>query len=136
MMASSDCKAWLGTSSPAPTSASRSIKEGVRRLRARGIRVIAATITSSLGATSASGTPENDARREAINDFISTDGLFDGVADFDAATRDADTGALKSAFQPNSTTGGAGDKLHPNRAGYQAMGNAVDIRLLAPQTRR
>jgi lysophospholipase L1-like esterase len=42
---------------------------------------------------------------------------------------------LKPAFQPNSTTGGAGDKLHPNRAGYQAMGNAVDIGRLAPRRR-
>jgi lysophospholipase L1-like esterase len=111
-------------------------KEGVARLRARGgITIIGATITSSLGATTASGTPENDARRKAINEFIRTGGLFDGVADFDSATRDADTGTLKPAFQPNSTTGGAGDKLHPNRAGYQAMGNAVDIGRLAPRRR-
>jgi lysophospholipase L1-like esterase len=112
-------------------------KEGVRRLRARqGIKIIGATITSSLGATSASGTPENDVKRKAVNEFIRTGGLFDSVADFDATTRDAETGALKAAFQPNSTTGGAGDRLHPNRAGYQAMANAVDIRVLVPRTRR
>jgi len=34
------------------------------------------------------------------------------------------------AFQPNSTTGGPGDKLHPNRAGYEAMGRAVDLDLV------
>ena len=77
---------------------------------AAGLRVIGATITSSLGATTASGTPENDARRKAVNDFIRTGGLFDGVADFDAATRDPQTGALRAPFQPNSTTGGAGDR--------------------------
>ncbi len=42
------------------------------------------------------------------------------------------TGGLRAAFQPNSTTGGPGDRLHPNRAGYQAMGNAVDLGLFAP----
>ncbi len=112
-------------------------KEGVRRLRARaGLKIIGATITPSLGSTSASGTPENDARRKTINDFIRTSGLFDAVADFDGATVDAGTGALKAPFQPNSTTGGAGDKLHPNRAGYQAMANAIDVRLLAPAAKR
>jgi lysophospholipase L1-like esterase len=112
-------------------------KEGVRRLRSvPGIRVIGATITSSLGATSASGTPENDARRKVVNEFIRTSGLFDGVADFDAATRDPQTGALRPEFQPNSTLGGAGDHLHPNRAGYQAMGSTIDLKLLASPARR
>ena len=112
-------------------------REGVRRLRARGgIRVIGATVTSSLGATTASGSPESDTRRKAVNDLIRSRGLFDAVVDFDQATRDPQTGALRAAFQPNSTTGGAGDHLHPNRAGYQAMGNAVDIRLLAPAKQR
>ncbi len=32
-------------------------------------------------------------------------------------------------FVPESTTGGAGDKLHPNRAGYLAMGMAIDLDL-------
>jgi lysophospholipase L1-like esterase len=30
-------------------------------------------------------------------------------------------------FVPESTTGGAGDKLHPNRAGYMAMAQAIDL---------
>ena len=30
---------------------------------------------------------------------------------------------------PESTTGGAGDKLHPNRTGYLAMGQAIDLDL-------
>jgi len=52
------------------------------------------------------------------------------VADFDAATVDPATGGLRAMFQPNSTTGGAGDRLHPNRAGYLAMGNAIDLDML------
>jgi lysophospholipase L1-like esterase len=110
------------------------IREGVKRLRARaGLTIIGATITSSLGASSASGTSEIDSKRQTINTFIRTGGLFDAVADFDAATRDPQTGALRAEFQPNSTTGGPGDRLHPNRAGYQAMGEAVDItRIVTP----
>jgi len=108
------------------------LKDGVVRLRARGIRVVGATITSALGYAGASGTPEADVRRRAINDFIRTPGSFDAVADFDLATADPATGALRAAFQPNSSTGGAGDKLHPNRAGYLAMGSAVDLASLLP----
>jgi hypothetical protein len=39
---------------------------------------------------------------------------------------------LRPEFVPPSTMGGPGDKLHPNRAGYLAMGNAVDLRALVP----
>ena len=76
-----------------------------------------------------------DVKRQAINTFIRTGGIFDGVVDFDRATRDPQTGGLLPAFQPNSTTGGPGDRLHPNRAGYQAMANAVDLGMLAPRPR-
>jgi lysophospholipase L1-like esterase len=107
------------------------IREGVRRIRARGgIRVLMGTITSALGSTAAAGTPDVDARRQAVNAFIRSSDLFDGVIDFDLATRDPRTGGLRAEFQPNSSIGGPGDALHPNRAGYLAMGTAVDLTLL------
>jgi lysophospholipase L1-like esterase len=102
-------------------------REGVRRLHARGIRVMAATIVSSVGSTSAHGTPDANARRQTINTFLRTSPIFDGVADFDAATIDPATGGLRAEFVPNSSVGGPGDHLHPNRAGYAAMGEAVDL---------
>ena len=113
------------------------MKEGVQRIRARGaIRVIGATITPALGATSAAGTPDVDARRKTVNAFIRSSGIFDGVADFDAVTRDATTGGLRAEFQPSSSIGGPGDALHPNRAGYLAMGNAVDLKMVVPAVRK
>lgn len=113
------------------------MRELVKRVRAHGnIKIIGATITSGLGYNGPAGTAEVNARRQMINQFIRTGGLFDAVADFDAATADPQTGTLRAAFQPNSTIGGAGDKLHPNRAGYQAMGNAIDLTLLAPKTNK
>jgi lysophospholipase L1-like esterase len=108
------------------------MREIVQRSRARHLRIFGATIVTSLGSATAHGTPGVDAERQAINTFIRTTGAFDGVVDFDLATRDPQTGGLRAAFQPNSTTGGPGDRLHPNRAGYQAMGNAVDPSLFAP----
>ena len=53
--------------------------------------------------------------------------VFDGIIDFDAATLDQTSGEVKAEFQPNSSTGGPGDKLHPNRAGYAAMANAINL---------
>ena len=49
------------------------------------------------------------------------------MIDFDAATLDSATGEIKAMYQPNSSVGGPGDKLHPNRAGYAAMANAIDL---------
>jgi len=100
------------------------------------VRVIQATLTPDLHSTNPDhGSEEEDAKRKTFNDFIRSNRLFDGVADFDKATIDPQTGELRAEFVPDSTTGGPGDKLHPNRAGYQAMGNAVDPRLLTPTPR-
>ena len=112
------------------------MKDVVGRIRARrpNIRIIGATVVSALGSSSAAhGFPEQDQKRKALNDFIRTSGLFDGVIDFDKATFDPQSGGLKPEFVPESTTGGPGDKLHPNRAGYLAMGMAIDLDLFKPK---
>jgi lysophospholipase L1-like esterase len=111
------------------------MKDGVSRLRAKWphIRVIGATVTSALGSSSAAhGFPEQDARRKALNDFIRSSGTFDGVVDFDKAALDPPSGGLKPEFVPESTMGGPGDKLHPNRTGYLAMGESIDLDLFKP----
>jgi lysophospholipase L1-like esterase len=107
-------------------------KQGVARMHAKGIKVIGGTLTSALNSTIEShGRPVVDQKRQDANRFIREGKLFDAVADFDAATIDAKTGGILPEFQPNSTAGGPGDKLHPNRAGYAAMANAVDITALS-----
>jgi lysophospholipase L1-like esterase len=108
------------------------LRDLVSRIRAKGsITIVGATITSAYKNTGRGGTPEGDQRRKTVNDFIRAGRLFDAVADFDAATVDPATGSLKPEFQPNSSVGGPGDLLHPNRAGYQAMGNAIDLKIFA-----
>lgn len=110
------------------------MKDRVARLRAKWpqARIIGATVVSALGSTSAAhGFPEQDDKRKALNAFIRSSGTFDGVIDFDRATLDPASGGLKPEFVPESTTGGAGDKLHPNRTGYLAMGQAIDLELFA-----
>ncbi|MCU1326369.1 MAG: lysophospholipase L1-like esterase [Bryobacterales bacterium] len=105
-------------------------RQGVERMKQKGIRVIGATVTSALTTAIAAVTPDADKRRKAINDFIRTGKLFDAVADFDAATVDPQSGTLKLPFQPNVSVGGPGDRIHPNRAGYQAMANSIDLKTL------
>jgi len=109
-------------------------RDGVARIRAKlpGVRVIGATLTSVVGTTSAAqASPDVEQKRRALNAMIrDSKGLFDGIIDFERATLDPATGALRPEFIPGSTIGGPGDGLHPNRAGYLSMGNAVDLRLL------
>src|SRR6266403_2235736 len=108
----------------------------VSRLHARGIKVFAGTMTSALGISGVDrgdNGPGHDASRKVLNNFIRTSGLFDGVEDFDAATLDPNTGNMRAEFLPNSQfTQLPWDYLHPNHAGYNAMGMAVDIAPLAP----
>ena len=87
---------------------------------------------SALGSTSAAhGFAEQDQKRKQLNDFIRSSKVFDGVIDFDAVILDPATGQMKPEFVPESTTGGPGDKLHPNRVGYQVMGNSIDLNVVA-----
>ena len=127
-------------------------RDVVARLHARGIKVYGATVISALGlnnpaqgwdlttfpsflATVDNG-PVVEANRLILNQYIRTPGNFDGVVDFDAAVRDPNPAALgnmKPAYLPNSQfTQLPWDYLHPNHAGYNAMGMAVDIATFAP----
>ena len=98
-------------------------KQIIERAHTHGIKVIGCTLTPYEGANYARH--EGEAIREAVNTWIRTGRAFDGVVDFEAATRDPnDPKRLRADFDP-------GDHLHPNDAGYQAMANAVDLAMFA-----
>lgn len=129
----------FGAAKALPDAVAKGMVAIAQRLRARipGVRVYAGTLIPSLDSTNGEyGTKEVDQKRQALNRFIREVKVFDGVEEFDAATLDSTTGALRVPFQPDSTAGGPGDRLHPNHAGYLAMGEAVDIRPFAPRTPR
>jgi lysophospholipase L1-like esterase len=91
----------------------------IARVHASGRCIVGGTITPVGG--SFVYTPEKEAARQAVNTFIRTSGEFDGVVDFDAATRDpADPSRLHPTYD-------GGDGLHPNDAGNHAMGNAANL---------
>lgn len=102
------------------------LEQGLRQLAERahehGIKVIGATLTPYGGAGYYS--QKGEQVREAVNDWIRTSGTFDAVADFDKVTRDPQN---PTQFNPEYDSG---DHLHPNDAGYQAMGSAIDLKLL------
>jgi lysophospholipase L1-like esterase len=97
----------------------------VERARAHGIKVIAGTLTPYDGASYY--TSQGEAKRKALNEWIKTSGIFDGVVDFDAVTRDP---AHPAKFLPKYDSG---DNLHPNAAGYEAMASAIDLSLFKPR---
>ena len=96
----------------------------VQRARARGFRIYGATITP-FGSSPIPGlfTPENEAKRQAVNRWIRTAGVFDGVIDFEAAVRDPSNPARTLPAYDF-------DGVHLNDAGYEAMANAVNLGML------
>lgn len=91
----------------------------VLRAHAHGIRVFGCTLTPYQGADYYSA--EGEAKREAINRWIRTSGIFDGVLDFDKAVRDPrHPERLLAAYD-------SGDHLHPNDAGYRAMADSINL---------
>lgn len=101
------------------------MREVTARMKARKLKVIGATITPRAD-TGWMPATMNPIRRQ-VNEFVRSGGLFDGVIDFDALTRDpANPDQLRPAFDVNSTLGGPGDHLHPGRAGFVAMAYGID----------
>jgi lysophospholipase L1-like esterase len=98
-------------------------KQIIRRAHQAGAKVYGGTVLPFEGAFYYDAAVEP--KRAALNAFIRGGGWFDGVIDFDAATRDpAHPTRMLPAYD-------SGDHLHPNDAGYAAMGNAVDLGLFS-----
>ena len=101
------------------------LEQGLRQIVARahehGIKVFGATLTPYKGA--GYFTERGEQIREAVNDWIRHGGAFDGVIDFDKATRDP---ANPLVYAPAYDSG---DHLHPKDAGYAAMADSIDLSL-------
>jgi lysophospholipase L1-like esterase len=92
----------------------------------RGIRVIGGTIMPYAGSDYYHPDAANEADRQALNRWIRMPGHFDGVIDFDQATRDpSHPDHLLAAYD-------SGDHIHPSVAGYHAMADAIPLDLLNP----
>ena len=96
-------------------------KQLIVRAHARGVKIFGATLTPFWGA--GYYTEVGEAKRQALNEWIRTSKAYDGVVDFDKATRDpSDPKKMLAAYD-------SCDHLHPSDAGYKAMGEAIDLSL-------
>jgi lysophospholipase L1-like esterase len=67
-------------------------------------------------------TPQNEATRQAVNEWIRRSGAFDAVIDFEKVVQDP---ANPLIIRADLTT----DFVHPNSEGYRLMGEAIDLGL-------
>ena len=96
-------------------------KQFIARCHAHGVKVYGALLTPYGGAGYSA--PKGEEVRTGLNNWIRTSGAFDGVVDFATATADpANPLTFRSDYNLR-------DKLHPNDAGYEAMGKAIDLGL-------
>jgi lysophospholipase L1-like esterase len=115
-----------GTSAPASETVSSDdviagLTQLIERAHEKGIKIIGCTITPFEGAAYFSA--DREVKRKAINEWIRNGKKFDGVIDFDKATRDPQNpDHILPAYD-------SGDHLHPGDAGYKAMGEAIDLSL-------
>jgi lysophospholipase L1-like esterase len=101
----------------------------IKRAHDKGLKVFGGTILPFGG--NSYYTTSHESVRTQVNDYIKS-GVFDGVIDFDAALTDGGNPpklqAAYEAWTPNNPQGSA-DWLHPGPAGYQKMGETVDLAL-------
>jgi lysophospholipase L1-like esterase len=109
------------TASPSAADLIGAHRQMIERAHSRGVSIYGATLTPFEGANY--WTPEGEARRQALNEWIRTSKAYDAVFDFDAAVRDPNRPTkVLSQYDP-------GDHLHLNAAGYKAMADTIDLTL-------
>lgn len=101
------------------------LRQLIARAHERGVSIYGATITpTNFSMFPGFWTPENEVKRQIVNQWIRTSGAFDGVIDFDQAVRDPkDPTRLFADF--------SSDGVHMSDAGYLAMANAIDLRMFS-----
>ena len=101
-------------------------KQIIERVQTAGMKILVGTILPFKGfALPGYWSPENEEKRQTINEWIRTSDLHDGVVDFDKAIRDpSDPERMLPIYD-------GGDALHPSAAGYERMAMEAERALLA-----
>ncbi|HEX4728475.1 MAG TPA: SGNH/GDSL hydrolase family protein [Jatrophihabitans sp.] len=121
---------WMSDDSAAAIIAT--LRQLNQQIKERGLRSLVATLGPFQGLAPFDDTdpnlvwtPEKEATRQAVNDYLRHSTEFDGVIDFDKVIRDP---ANPAQLRPSLDSG---DHIHPNDTGYQLMVNAIPLRLLS-----
>jgi lysophospholipase L1-like esterase len=95
------------------------------RAHARGVKFFGGTLMPFENETFLVGawTPARETVRQAVNAWIRDGGAFDAVIDFDKGVRDPEHPARMLPVYD------CGDHLHPSDAGYNRMGDIIDLAL-------
>jgi len=101
------------------------LKQMALRAHARGIKIFGGTLMPFENETFLVGawTPAREAVRQSVNAWIRNGGVFDAVIDFDAGVRDPEHPTSMLPLYD------CGDHLHPSDAGYNRMGDIIDLAL-------
>jgi lysophospholipase L1-like esterase len=113
-----------GQSLPRLESLQWGIGQLINRGHQAGLKVYLATLTPANGFRSRSYyKPEAETLRKAFNSWIRQNKDADAIIDFDKALADrADPTNIAATYDSS-------DHLHPSDAGYEAMANAIDVKL-------
>ena len=117
---------WLGKPEEevTPDQMIAGLKQLALRARTRDLRVYGGTLVpfeNQMFRPKPWG-PELERTRQAVNEWIRASGdNFDGVIDFDKAVRDP---GHPARILPEYDSG---DHLHPSDAGYNKMGDVIDL---------
>jgi lysophospholipase L1-like esterase len=113
----------IGSSGTSFASMKTAYDDLIKRAHDKGLRVYGGTILPFGGNSYYSAAHESV--RVQVNDYIKS-GVFDGYIDFDAALTD---GGNPPKLKTEYATWAETDGLHPGPAGYQKMGESVDLAL-------
>jgi lysophospholipase L1-like esterase len=102
------------------------MQQVIDRVHAGGLVIVAGTLFPLARPDRARWTSQMEKQRLAVNDWIRTKAGFDRVIDFD---RLMSGGPLYEGSQSLKPEFACDDDVHPNAAGYRAMGEFVDLAL-------
>lgn len=97
------------------------LKQLIARAHGTRLKVFGATLLPGEGEDAY--TAQTEAARTAVNQWIRTSRVFDGVIDFESVVRDPQH---PTRLRPDYDSG---DHVHPNDAGYRAMAEAIDLKV-------
>jgi lysophospholipase L1-like esterase len=128
---------WSGGLFPADEVTAEQIIQGhkqlIERAHSRGLSAFGVTLTPFEDFMVAGRFPVfsqiNEAKRQAVNDWIRSSGAYDAVIDFDKVLRDP---AAQSRVLAKYDSG---DHVHPTDEGYKALADAIDLSLFRPGNR-
>ena len=109
-------------SGPSFAQLSGATQQLIAQAHAAGVTFLCSTLTPNVGRDPNSWTPTAESIREQLNAWYRTpESGCDGIVDQDTATHDP---AMPLQYRPSFN---AGDFLHPNDAGTQAIADAINL---------